>query len=349
MTDIAMRPRPAGAVSVGTATLRWEQTTGFGPYLRRIRQATGLSVRAAAAEIGLSSAYLSKLETGARPKPPSIRHLRRIGEVYGQDLREVMREAGFSLDVSPGVDAALYAVHERFRGLVTDPELRPARMDDRVLELIPAHLKRLWMEFARKLEALALRGGPTPASFLVQIGRSLEASALEGSETLAPSSSEGPEVWPERASFGAYLRQLRSDSRRTLRSVATEVGIAYSYLSMLESGVRRTPPSFNVLLHISEAYRQDAGDVMERAGFRVDAARDVEEALDDTERRFRELVLHPELMPVGMNDEVIRMVPELVRRQWLEFARKLEFMACRGLRTLSSINASPSPSPGSNR
>lgn len=335
-----------GAVPVGSAALRWEEAAGFGPYLRKIRQATGLSVRAAAAEIGLSPAYLSKLETGARPKPPSIRHLRRIGEVYGQDLREVMREAGFSLDVSPGVDAALDAVHERFRRLVTDPELRPARMDDRVLELIPVHLKRLWMEFARKLEALALRGGPTPASFLVQIERSLGASGAHGAGALPPS-SDAPEVWPERESFGAYLRQLRSESRRSLRAVATEVGIAYSYLSMLESGVRRTPPSFNVLLHISEAYGKDAGDVMERAGFSVDPGEDVENALDDAERRFRDLVLDPHLRPEGMTEEVIRMVPELVRRQWLEFARKLEFMACRGLRTLSSIFAPTSQPPSS--
>ena len=47
----------------------------------------------------------------------------------------------------------------------------------------------------------------------------------------------------------------------------------------------------------------------------------MEESLD---ARFLRLVTHPALRPMRMDALVIEMIPPLVKRQWIEFARKLE-------------------------
>ena len=106
--------------------------------------------------MGVSFSYLSKLETGERASPPTLKVLQRIANVYGRDLREIMHEAGFRFETPAEIDAMEESLDARFLRLVTHPELRPMRMDAVVLELIPPLVKRQWIEFARKLERYLL-------------------------------------------------------------------------------------------------------------------------------------------------------------------------------------------------
>jgi transcriptional regulator with XRE-family HTH domain len=151
-TEIILKNAPPGAQPAGVAALTWEARASFGPYLRGLRDASRLSLRAASETMGVSFSYLAKLETGEKPTPPTLKVLQRIANVYGRDLREMMHEAGFRFETSAEMDAVLDSLDARFLRLVTHPALRPMRMDAVVLELIPPLVKRQWIEFARKLE-----------------------------------------------------------------------------------------------------------------------------------------------------------------------------------------------------
>ena len=158
-TEIILKNAPPGAHPVGVAAVTWEARASFGPYLRGLRDAARLSLRAASENMAVSFSYLSKLETGERSSPPTLKVLQRIANVYGRDLREIMHEAGFRFETPAEIDAMEESLDARFLRLVTHPALRPMRMDAVVLELIPPLVKRQWIEFARKLEA-HLMGSP---------------------------------------------------------------------------------------------------------------------------------------------------------------------------------------------
>lgn len=158
--DVNFGSIPPNAQKLGTAEVLWTHRPTFGPYLRGLRDQAGLSLRAASADLGLSYSYLSKLETGSKSAPPSLKLLQRLADVYCRDLRELMHEAGFTLNTPPEVDARMEGVDERFRRLVLNDAVRPMRMDERVIELIPELVKRQWIDFAYRLEA-ALREGET--------------------------------------------------------------------------------------------------------------------------------------------------------------------------------------------
>lgn len=158
-TELILKNAPPGAQPVGFAAVTWEARASFGPYLRGLRDAARLSLRAASEEMAVSFSYLAKLETGERPTPPTLKVLQRIAKVYGRDLREIMHEAGFRFETPSEIDAMEESLDARFLRLVTHPALRPMRMDAVVLELIPPLVKRQWIEFARKLET-HLMGSP---------------------------------------------------------------------------------------------------------------------------------------------------------------------------------------------
>jgi transcriptional regulator with XRE-family HTH domain len=155
-TELLLKNAPPSAEPAGVAALMWEARASFGPYLRGLRDAARLSLRAAAEEMGVSFSYLSKLETGEKPTPPSLKVLQRMARLYGRDLRELMHEAGFRFETSPELDALEESLDARFLRLVTHPELRPMRMDAVVIEMIPPLVKRQWIEFARKLDKYLL-------------------------------------------------------------------------------------------------------------------------------------------------------------------------------------------------
>jgi len=111
-----------------------------------------LSLRAASDRIGVSFSYLSKMETGERQSPPTIKVLDRMAQVHGRDLREIMHEAGFRFETPAELQSLTESLDARFLRLVTHADLRPMRMDAVVIELIPPLVKRQWIEFARKLE-----------------------------------------------------------------------------------------------------------------------------------------------------------------------------------------------------
>lgn len=149
-TELLLRNIPPSAGAGGVAAITWESRASFGPYLRGLRDAARLSLRAASEEMGVSFSYLAKIETGERSSPPTLKVLQRMARVYGRDLRELMHEAGFRFETP--ADSVDENIDRQFERLVTYPALRPMLMEPGVIDMVPRKLKRQWVEFARKLE-----------------------------------------------------------------------------------------------------------------------------------------------------------------------------------------------------
>jgi transcriptional regulator with XRE-family HTH domain len=143
LDDAALR-----AAVEGRSVLEVAHAEDLGEHLRAWRTAKGLSLRAAAADLGIPYSILQKLETGGRAKTPDVDFLERVALVYSVPTPEVFRAAGYSLrevrDVRDAVDQA-------FRELVLDPRLCPTGMDAKWVDSFSTKQKGQWLEFAYKL------------------------------------------------------------------------------------------------------------------------------------------------------------------------------------------------------
>lgn len=162
----ALKPTDLAASSEKPPAYVWKPQADFGPWLRELRERRGLSIRALAAETGLSFAKLQRLESGGRQRAPSSEMILGLAIYYGQPVEEVLERAGFRVDVPPDLKDALRC-DESFMALVLHPKLRPIRMDDRFTDSFSRLQKAQWVDFARKLEA-HLREGGAPVAELIK-------------------------------------------------------------------------------------------------------------------------------------------------------------------------------------
>ena len=135
--------------------------------------------------------------------------------------------------------------------------------------------------------------------------------------------------WSQRETFPAYLVSLRKKTGCSLRAAASEMGISYSYLAKLENGDKETPPSLKVLGYIARFYNRELSEVMREAGFNVLPAEEAPKGraplqLRTLEEHFERLITHPALKPGRWAPSEQDLIPPLVKRQWTDFARKLE-------------------------
>lgn len=68
--------------------------TEFGDYIRKRRQEKDLGLREAAGKMDVSPSYLSRLESGDEPNPPSAKVIEKMAEILGEDMKNLMRLAG---------------------------------------------------------------------------------------------------------------------------------------------------------------------------------------------------------------------------------------------------------------
>ncbi|MFC2043979.1 helix-turn-helix domain-containing protein [Chloroflexota bacterium] len=83
----------------------------------------------------------------------------------------------------------------------------------------------------------------------------------------------------EKGKFGSRLRNLRQQAHLTQRELADKVGVNYSYLSKIESGVM-PPPSEELILRLAEILNVDKDELLSLAG-RIPS--DITEMLRDGE------------------------------------------------------------------
>lgn len=163
--NVFRRARYADAPDIEEGAVIWARRPSFGPYVRRIREEKGISLRNAAAELGVSFNYLAKLETGGRIKAPTPRLMQAIADYFGRDVNEVLREAGFQTKTPPAVRHQ-ERVDQEFRRLMTHPEIRPLRIDAAGLDYYSPLQKLQVLELAARLERAMLGDGRSLSDLL---------------------------------------------------------------------------------------------------------------------------------------------------------------------------------------
>jgi len=67
----------------------------FGRYLKSLREEKGVSLLKVEKATGISNAYLSQLETGARRRLPTPERLRVLSDYYNVFIQELLAKAGY--------------------------------------------------------------------------------------------------------------------------------------------------------------------------------------------------------------------------------------------------------------
>lgn len=124
----------------------------LGGALRRWRTRKGLSLRAAAKNLGVSFPYLQKLETGGRARKPSIDLLQRMAVLYDVSTADMFYAANVRKE---RIEDARESIDRVFRSLVLHEDLRPKGMDERWLSSFSTMQKQQWIEFAQRLMAVS--------------------------------------------------------------------------------------------------------------------------------------------------------------------------------------------------
>lgn len=97
------------------------ESLSLGGYLRSLRQASGLTLRAVEKEIGVSSAFLSQLESG-KVKQPSPLVLYKLASEYGVPYNDLMERAGHPVTSPNQNSASVNGLFHRLGPLTADEE-----------------------------------------------------------------------------------------------------------------------------------------------------------------------------------------------------------------------------------
>jgi len=105
----------------------------FGDRLRKLRRGRGLSLKVVADAIGTFKGYVCGIE-GGKVNPPSVKIIKKIAKLFGQDVRPLVRLAW--VDKAPSIlraDAEQFLkwIQQRRRAPKTNPRSR-VRLEDQV-------------------------------------------------------------------------------------------------------------------------------------------------------------------------------------------------------------------------
>ncbi len=128
----------------------WRRNPQFPNYIRRAREKAGLSIRQAAPALGVSVAYLSRLENGGPARSPNIGRLYHMADVYGVDRRAMLQNAGVHVEVPPEL-ARYDKLASQFAAAMLDPSVRPTLLTEEALHYMSDRLKMQIIEWADKL------------------------------------------------------------------------------------------------------------------------------------------------------------------------------------------------------
>ena len=84
---------------------------------------------------------------------------------------------------------------------------------------------------------------------------------------------------------------------------------------------------------------------MHEAGFVFETPTELDAMEESLDARFLRLVTFPALRPMRMDAQVIEMIPPLVKRQWIEFARKMAEYLIDSPREVDAILSSKPEAP----
>lgn len=89
--------------------------------------------------------------------------------------------------------------------------------------------------------------------------------------------------------FGAQLREWRTDAHLTQSELATLAGVDFSYISKIENGRNRVPPSEELLRKLAGFLNVDTGEMLRLSGHTIKIPIAEYERLKTLEEKVREL------------------------------------------------------------
>ncbi len=108
----------------------------------------------------------------------------------------------------------------------------------------------------------------------------------------------------------------------------------------METGGRFRIDSLSLFGSIADLYGRPRNEVLEAAGIKVLAPEQVSSDLDG-EGAFARLVLNPALRPMRMDDRWLESFSSLQKKQWVEFARRMEAFFHAGGSITSILEPAP--------
>lgn len=131
-------------------TYLWNPSPHFAAYLRSSREGAGLSIRQAAPKLGVSPAYISRLETGGYASAPSVERLFKMADLYAVERAEMLTQAGVRVDVPDDLKVK-DTTDAEFRAILMDPPLHPTLFTQECLHYVSPRMKRQWIEWGLRL------------------------------------------------------------------------------------------------------------------------------------------------------------------------------------------------------
>ena len=128
--------------------------------------------------------------------------------------------------------------------------------------------------------------------------------------------------WSFEPAFGPWLREQRERADVSIRQVARDLDLQFTTLQRLETG-HEDRPVVGVLEKLAVYLGIPLDILFERAGYRRGPLSGLF-GVQDEDRAFAALVLHPDLRPVRMDPRAVGAWSALQKRQLIEFARRLE-------------------------
>ena len=131
-------------------TAKSRRAAEFGEYLKELREAAGLPLRAVAPQVGVSVPHLGRIERGEVGSPPSDSILTRLASVYGRPVDEVLERAGIRHEaVQP---QGRPTGEEQFKRLMLSPEFKPQGLKEEHLAFVGPALRRMVLDLVANVE-----------------------------------------------------------------------------------------------------------------------------------------------------------------------------------------------------
>ena len=141
--------------------LVWLPSRGFGAHLKQLRAENGLSVRAAAAEVGLSPSYISTLEGSEGPDHRRFELCEDFARAYEADLRTLLQHAGARVTQPPPIEERTPPTsQERLAGLLAHERFEVDDFNLSDLRFLSDFIARDLIAFAIAVDKNGRTGGP---------------------------------------------------------------------------------------------------------------------------------------------------------------------------------------------
>lgn len=95
----------------------------FGDFLRELRNRKGVTLKQVEEGTGLSNAYISQLETGARRRLPAADKLKSLAEYFNVTVAEFLEKAGY-VDTDDVHETLEQKIEKAFNHVKNDPEFK---------------------------------------------------------------------------------------------------------------------------------------------------------------------------------------------------------------------------------